>query len=273
MNEVELVSLSIKDFFTKKMMKFAFLPLLFTMIVLYALFFTAADFGFSALQIFIEQTENGQEVIISTDAPFYFLWATGLITFLFQYSITAWLVGFLFYTVGIIFVMMFSVFLTLVVIGFLTPYILNVLHKRHYSNIEMHGHGSLISPLFVLIKSSIVMLLLFFIFIPLYFIPFINIVAINLPFYYFFHKLLNYDVSSTLLSKEEYRFIHAKEANRFRIRTFLLYMLSMVPFITLFAAVFFVIYLGHGYFQELKKLHNMESEGKVSAIDKLLKIK
>lgn len=278
MNEVELVSLSVKDFFTKKMMKFAFLPLLFTMIMLYVMFFTAADFGFSALQVFIEQTESGQEVIIATDAPFYFIWATTLITFLFQYSITAWLVGFLFYTVGVIFVMMFSVFLTLVIIGFLTPYIIDVIHKRHYSHLQMHGHGNLISPLFVLIKSTVVMLVLFLVFIPLYFIPFINIVAINLPFYYFFHKLLNYDVASTILSDDEYDHIHGKQANRFRMRTFLLYMLSMIPFITLFSAVFFVIYLGHGYFMELAKIERKsnikEEEGEeVKAIDKFLKLK
>lgn len=250
MNELELVNLSIKDFFTKKMLKFALLPLLFTLVVMYILFFSAAGYGLENLDIMITQVQNGQNVMVDENAPFYYDWAN----FLLQYSVTAWLVGFLVYTVGIIFIMMFSVFLTLVIIGFLTPFILKVIYKRHYSFLIMSGHGSFLSPLVILLKSLFIIIVLFIAFIPLYFIPFINIVAFNIPIYYFFHKLLNYDVASTILSNEEFNIIYKKEKNSFRIRTFLLYMLSLVPFITLFSAVFFVIYLGHGYFIELKKL-------------------
>ncbi len=262
MNELELVNISLKDFFTKKMLKFALLPLLFTLGVMYVLFFSAAGYSLENLDIMITQVQSGQNVIINENLPFYFGW----VNFLLQYSITAWLVGFLVYTVGIIFIMMFSVFLTLIIIGFLTPYILKVIHKRHYSTLPMSGHGSLLSPLVILIKSLLIMIFLFIVFIPLYFIPFINIIAFNIPIYYFFHKLLNYDVSSTILSNEEFNIIYKKEKKSFRIRTFLLYMLSLVPFITLFSAVFFVIYLGHGYFIELKKL----KENSSTAIDKFL---
>lgn len=254
MNEIEIISRSIKDFFTKSILKIALLPLIFTMLIMYILFFAAADFGFDALQTVIEQSQNGQEVIVDENAPFYFMWATYLIVFLFKYSITSWLVGFLFYTVGSIFIMMFSVFLTLLIIGFLTPMILKVLHKRHYAHIEIHGHGSLLSPLWVLLKSGVVMLLLFILLIPLYFVPLINILAFNLPFYYFFHKLLNYDVASTLLDDNEYKVIYEKESLGFRMRTLLLYFISMVPFITLFTAVFYIVYLGHAYYIKLEKL-------------------
>ena len=147
-----------------------------------------------------------------------------------------------------------KIFLTLVVIGFLTPGILSVLHKKNYSNIELHGHGSLISPLWVLIKAGLMMLFLFVLFIPLYFVPLVNIIAINLPFYYFFHKLLNYDVASTLLSEEEYKVIYEKNSLGFRARTLLLYFVAMIPFITLFTAVFYIIYLGNAYFVKLAKL-------------------
>ena len=190
--------------------------------------------------------------------PFYFVWTMYVISFLFKYSITSWLVGFLVYTVGTIFMMMFSVFLTILIIGFLTPMILNVLQKRHYSHLETNGFASLLSPLWVLFKSGIIMVLLFILFIPLYFIPLINIVAINLPFYYFFHKLLTFDVSSTILTQEEYYLIRSKESGSFRLRTIFLYFISMIPFITLFSAVFYIIYLGHAYFLELQKLRGIE---------------
>lgn len=258
MNEIELLTQSLKDFFTKPMLKIALWPLIFVMVIMYVIFFAAADHGFDALSVVIEQSQNGQEVIIDENAPFYFVWTTAVIAFLFQYSITAWLVGFLFYTIGSIFVMMFSMFLTLIVIGFLTPMILKVLHKRHYKGLEIHGHGSLISPLWVLLKSTLVMIGLFILFIPLYFIPVINIVAFNLPFYYFFHKLLNFDVSSTLLNKEEYQYIYKKSPISFRIKTLILYVISMIPFITLFSAVFYIIYLGHAYYQKLAILRGID---------------
>ncbi len=258
MLEGQVIGLSIKDFFTKPMLKIALLPLIFTMAVMFILFFTAADYGFEALQEFIKASQNGEEVAIDSNAPFYFIWTTYVIAFLFQYSITSWLVGFLVYTVGTIFIMMFSVLLTILIIGFLTPTILTVLKKRHYNNLQTNGFGSLLSPIWVAVKSGIIMIILFILFIPLYFIPLVNIVAFNLPFYYFFHKLLTYDVASTILSEEEYKIIHAKNANKFRFRTLFLYFISMIPFITLFSAVFYIIYLGHSYLIQLQKLRGIE---------------
>ncbi len=76
------------------MLKIALLPLIFTMVVMFILFFTAADYGFDALQEFIKASQNGEEVSIDPNAPFYFVWTTYIIAFLFKYSITSWLVGF-----------------------------------------------------------------------------------------------------------------------------------------------------------------------------------
>ncbi|WP_072682476.1 EI24 domain-containing protein [Arcobacter sp. LA11] len=258
MLEGQVIGLSVKDFFTKPMLKIAILPLVFTMIIMLLLFYSAAGYGFEALQLFIEQSQNGQEATIDPNAPFYIVWTMYIIAFLFKYSITSWLVGFLVYTVGTIFVMMFSVFLTILIIGFLTPMILKVLHKRHYSHLQINGFGTLLSPLWVALKSIIIMFLLFILFIPLYFIPIVNLVAINLPIYYFFHKLLTFDVASTILTEDEYQVIHGKKAGAFRLRTLLLYFLSMIPSIMLFSAVFYIIYLGHSYFQELQKLRGIE---------------
>lgn len=258
MTEIEIFSKSVKDFLTSKMLKIALVPLIVTMILIYTMFFAAADFGITALQQIAEASENGQEVIVDENAPFYFVWATYLIVFLFKYSFTSWIAGFLLYTVGTIVVLQVSVLLTIVIIGFLTPLILGEIHKRHYSHLTLHGHGDLLSPLWVLIKSSLMMIILFIVFIPLYFIPLVNFFAFALPFYYFFHKLLNYDVASTLLNEEEFQLIYKKEANRFRLRTMFLYFVSMIPFITLFTAVFYIIYLGHAYLVKLEKMYEFD---------------
>lgn len=258
MTEADILSKSFKDFFTSKMLKFSLVPLIVTMILLYMLFFAAADFGISSLQEIAQASQNGQEVVIDENAPFYYKWATYFIVFLFKYSFTSWIAGFLLYTIGAVVVLKVSVLLTIVVIGFLTPLILKVIHKRHYSHLTLHGHGDWLSPLWVLLKSTAMMILLLILLIPVYFIPGLNIIAFSLPFYYFFHKLLNYDVSSTLLSKEEFALIYKKEANNFRLRTLFLYFVSMIPFFTLFTAVFYIIYLGHAYFIKLDEMYKLD---------------
>lgn len=258
MNEIEIILKSVKDFFTSSMLKIALVPLIVTMIILYMFFFAAADFGITSLHEIAAASQNGQEVVIDENAPFYFIWATYLIVFLFKYSFTSWIAGFLLYTIGTVIVLQASVILSIVVIGFLTPMILSILHKRHYSHLVLHGYGSLFSPLWVLFKSAIMMIVLFIVLIPVYFIPFLNFIAFALPFYYFFHKLLNYDVSSTILSKEEYEIIYKKEGNNFRLRTLFLYFVSMIPFATLFTAVYYIIYLGHAYFIKLEELQKLD---------------
>ncbi len=258
MNELEIILKSAKDFFTSKMLKISLIPLGISMILLYILFFSAADFGISALQDIAQSSQNGEEVIIDDNAPFYFVWATYLIVFLFKYSFTSWIAGFLFYTVGTLLVLKISVIFTIIIIGFLTPIILGILHKRHYSHLTLHGHGNLLSPLWILLKSMLVMIILFILLIPVYFVPILNFFAFSLPFYYFFHKLLNYDVASTLLSDEEFKKIRKTEANKFRFRTLFLYIVSLIPFITLFTAVYYIIYLGHAYFIKLEEMSKFD---------------
>lgn len=254
MDEIEIIFKSIKDFFTSSMLRIALIPLIITMIILYAIFFAAADFGISSLQEIAAASQNGQEVVIDENAPFYFIWATYLIVFLFKYSFTSWIAGFLLYSIGTVIVLQASVILSIIIIGFLTPMILGILHKRYYSHLVLNGYGTLFSFLWVLFKSAIMMIILFLVLIPVYFVPVLNIIAFSLPLYYFFHKLLNFDVSSTILSKEEYKTIYKTQGNNFRLRTLFLYIISMIPFATLFSAVYYVIYLGHSYFIQLDKL-------------------
>ena len=260
MNEIEILQRSIRDFFSSKMLKLALIPLFITMLILYMLFFGVASVGIETLKTVAETSQAGGEVVIDENAPFYFVWMTYLIVFLFKYSFTSWLAGFLLYTIGTVIILQASVIFSIIIIGFLTPMILRILHKRYYSHLELHGYGTWFSPIWVLFKSSFMMMFLFVILIPVYFVPVLNIIAFSIPFYYFFHKLLNFDVSSTILSAEQYKIIYEKEANNFRLRTLFLYFISMIPFATLFTAVYYIIYLGHAYFV---KLDELEKESKL----------
>ena len=120
----------------------------------------------------------------------------------------------------------------------------------------MTGHSNIAEGIFLVIKWALVMLGLFILFVPLYFIPLVNIVAFNFPLYYFFHKVMTYDVASTIATREENKKIKYFNATTLRLKTLGLYLISLIPFVIFFASVFYVIYLGHSYFIELRKMRS-----------------
>ena len=245
-----LWTLSIQDFFTKKMLSYAFAPFLFTLVVLYALFFSAADAGLESLKesvIHIEKSQTIQEngITHTQSSDETYSGGSAILEFLMQYSITSWLVSFFLFTVGGMLMFVVAIFTAILVIGFLTPAILREVQRRHYPQLTLDGHGNAFSNLLHSLKYIVIMLLLLIALIPLYFVPLLNIVAINLPFYYLFHKFYMLDVGTTALLKEEYRQMMFFNGNKVRITTLLLYLIAMIPFAALVTPVFNVIVLGH----------------------------
>jgi len=255
-NEQNLLIQSIKDFLTPKMLKYSLLPIVVTLVLMYVLFFILAGVGadqLSQVHIQSQQTtiENGVE---HTDNLEAYLEGTAIIEFLMSYAITSWIATFLIYAIGGFLTLYASIFIAVLVIGFLTPYVLKELQKRHYQDVDLLGYSNLATALLSALKWAGVMLLLFVLLIPLYFIPLVNIIAFNLPLYYFFHKMLNYDITTNMTTKEEALEISYKNKTSLRIKTLLLYLISLIPFMIFFTTVFFVIYLGHTYFLKTRAL-------------------
>ncbi len=259
--ETDLITLSVKDFFSPRMLKYSLMPFVLTMIVLYVIFFSVAGYGvdqIGAMHIESTQTtiENG---IPHTETLNAQLQGNTLVNFLMSYALTSWIVSFLVYAIGGFLVLYLSIFVALIVLGFLTPYVLKEIQSKHYPDIQIIGHSNMLLGITLMLKWTFVMLLLFLVFIPLYFIPIVNLVALNYPLYYFFHKTITYDISSTLCSAEENKKIEFFNGNKIKFRTLALYLISLVPFAIFFGAIFYVIYLGHTYFIELRKIHHSDS--------------
>ena len=257
-SETSVLTLSIKDLFTSKMLQYSILPFIFSMLILYVLFFVVAGLGLEQLGSMDVQTsqttiENG---IPHTDSFQATLEGTALIKFLMSSAITSWIATFLVYTIGTFLTLYFSIFVALIVIGFMTPMILKELQLRHYKDVEMRGHSNIAEGIFLVLKWALVMIGLFILFVPLYFIPLVNVIAFNFPLYYFFHKVMTYDVASTLATREESKQIKYFNATTLRLKTLGLYLISLIPFVIFFASVFYVIYLGHSYFIELRKMRS-----------------
>lgn len=255
-SEHNTLSLSIKDLFSATMIKYSILPFVVSMLIMYILFFLIAGVGLDQLgtmDVASTQTtiENG---VPHTDSFAATLEGTAIIKFLMGSALTSWIASFLVYTIGSFLTLYLSIFIALIVIGFLTPLILKEIQRRHYSDVEMIGYSNIFAALFLTLKWAFTMMILFIVLIPIYFIPILNVIAFNLPLYYFFHKMLTYDVASTICTKEEAVKIKFFHASTLRLKTLGLYLISLIPFVVFFASVFYVIYLGHSYFIELRKM-------------------
>ncbi len=256
--EKNILALSFKDYFSPKMLQYSVLPFIVTIALMYLLFFWFAGMGLEQLgSMSVESTQTTmQNGIPHTESFSAQIEGLAIIQFLMSYTITSWIASFLVYAIGGFFVLYISIFVAIIVVGFLTPYVLKEVQKRHYRDVEIVGHSNIAEALFLTIKWALTMLLLFFLLIPFYFIPLVNIIAFNLPLYYFFHKMMTYDVASTICSKEERKEIDYFAKNRIRVKTLALYLVSLIPFAVFFAAVFYVIYLGHTYFVEVRKVRH-----------------
>jgi hypothetical protein len=233
------------------------------MVVLYFLFFVLAGMGLEqmgTMDVSTTQTtiENG---VPHTDSFQAQLEGTAIIEFLMGYALTSWIATFLVYTIGSFLMLYVSIFVAVLIIGLLTPLIMRELQKKHYSDVEIIGHSNIAEGIFLAIKWAFFMLVMFFLFFPLYFIPLVNIIAFNFPLYYFFHKMLTYDVGSTLCTRDENKKIKFFNANKIRFKTAFLYLISLIPFVIFFASVFFIIYIGHTYFIETRKLRVENNNG------------
>jgi len=257
-NEKNILFLSIKDFFTTKMLRYSVAPFIITMIVMYIAFFSVAGMGLEHLGTMdIQSTQTSIENgIPHTESFSAQLEGSAIIQFLMSYAITSWIATFLIYALGGFLVLYASIFIAVLIIGFLTPYILKELQNRHYKDVEMIGYSNIVSALLLMLKWVLIMFGLFILLVPLYFIPLVNIIAFNIPLYYFFHKMLTFDIASNICTKEENFKIEYFKSNSLRLKTIALYLISLIPFVIFFASVFYVIYLGHTYFIEVRKIRN-----------------
>jgi len=243
-------TVSLKDFFSKKMLQFALIPFIGTILVMYVLFFGAASAGLDALEqstLQVEQQHYSERngVVQQEQETTTVEGGSAIVRFLMEHTITSWLVSFVVLTVGGLATFILAMFVALIIIGFLTPYIVREVHRRHYSQLPLDHHGSLLGIMLATTKHVGIMALLFLVLVPFYFVPGLNLIAFNLPFYYLFHKLYLLDVSSETTTKERFRLIMAYHGGTLRMTTLTLYALSLIPFAAYFTPVFNVILLTH----------------------------
>ena len=172
MKDKNILLLSIKDFLTPKMLKYALLPFIVTLILMYVIFFVIAGMGVDSLATLdVQSTQTTmQNGIPHTESITAKLEGLAIIQYLMSFAVTSWIATFLIYTIGGFLTLHASIFIAIIVIGFLTPVVMKELQRRHYYDVEMIGHSNILSGIFSIIKWTLVMLLFFILLIPFYFI-------------------------------------------------------------------------------------------------------
>lgn len=254
---------SIKDFFSPRMLKFSVAPFFISILLVYTTIFylaqlTLKDLRHATLHVQKTQTTivDGLESIDSYTSEFQ---GSSVTEFLTSHAFTSWLTSFFMYTMGSMLALTMTIFISLLIFAPLIPNIIKEIHHRHYNEIGMMGSSNIFWLIFRLLRRFVIMLGMFLLFIPFYFVPILNIIMFNLPMYYFFHKTLTYDVASTITTKNEYKKIMFFVGTEIRVKTFAFYLLSLIPFAIFFAGVFYVIFMAHTFFKEVNELRGNEA--------------
>lgn len=285
MKKHNLFSLSLKDFFTPYFLSLAILPFIITLVIL----FSTLVYGMQILSdklnsVHIEKTttsystattshsqssvqmsfeeQNSTSSLLDIDPAVLYssIKNSQILASILQNDTFNWILEKIIYLVASYFILIFSVIIAVVVVGFFTPLVVRKLKSRHYPPFVIKGHGNILEVTLHALYAFLVMVALYIVLIPLYFIPLVNIVAFNLPAYYFFHKMLVFDVGSTINTKKEYKHIKSIVGNQIRVRTFLMYLLTMIPFVGVFFPLLFVIYLSHIFINETVELREVIDE-------------
>ncbi|RUM66773.1 MAG: hypothetical protein DSZ05_03805 [Sulfurospirillum sp.] len=241
MNITQILKKSFSDFKSPLFLGMALLPFVVILVVFGYGYF---HFGSDLITQVGADLDAGRVPFLDPDAH---PWLTYILTF----SLFKWLFTAFFYLVGIVAVVLFSVVIAGVVIGFFTPTIVKVIRKKHYpdfvfTNDDFTFWASL--PFYV--KIIFGFLFLGLVSLPFMFVPAVNFIAINIPFYYLFHNFMILDVGSNIVSTKEFKLLTKKYKTLFRSTTATLYGISLVPVVGVFMQVFYVIVLSHEFFEK-----------------------
>ncbi|OCX43117.1 hypothetical protein A7X81_07690 [Campylobacter ornithocola] len=233
---MSVLYLSLQDFFSKPFLKFSLLPFLISLFLFALLVYYSYDIFFS----YIEDVVSGS----------FMAW-------FFSFSIVQFSLAFLSAIGGFFIVVFVSVFFTMLIISFLTPYIVKKINQKYYNYSIQKGVGFL-EVLLKTFKSILISCILFIVATFLLIIPFVSIVVYYGVFYYLFHKLLLLDVLSSVLDKNTFDDFYKNSSPLYlKITTLFFFILSCIPLLGLFLQVFYVIFLTHLSYQ---KILNIETK-------------
>ncbi len=139
----------------------------------------------------------------------------------------------------------------MIITGFMTDTLIKAVHDKHYPHLNYEGHGSFVDMTWKLVRFGALMLLVFLVTLPLFFIPLINIVWFWILGYLFFRYAIVLDVGQVILPMKQFEELKSVSNWEPSIAVAILFSLSIFPFVSFFIPILAVIALSHYYFAQL----------------------
>jgi hypothetical protein len=238
------------DFMSPKVLAISLISLLITILLIFIIFLTFYDYSGEITKLVPTIFTNAMHTLQKKIETYPFL------SFVLEHKLLMIMYRFLIYFgIGIVIYYMF-----LVTYGFIVSLfnqsLMKYIQKKYYTDIELKGM-SFITSVFFYIKTIVITLILFIVISPLYFIPVVNILFF-LPFYYFFHKTIVFDVSSVINTFKEYKKIKQANWSELKARTGFCFLLSFIPVLGILLYPYYVLYLGHYIMKETRELRYID---------------
>ena len=167
------------------------------------------------------------------------------------YTFVQWIFITLFYLFGGLLALLVSVIIAVIVIGFFTPWLVDIVRKRHYPLYELPKGLSVLVVIKEAGKIFGKFLGIFLLSLVLLALPLVNTIALYVPFFYLFYRILILDVGSVMFDLEDYEKFQTSHQKSMFLVGLLCFILSLIPFVGLFLQPLFIIYFTHYVFQKV----------------------
>ncbi len=223
-----------KDFFTGKFLFMSLAPFVVSVLLLGGFFL----YGSSEFIDFLQQGA------ISGDYSHIDEAAHPIFAYLLGFAVFHWLLVTLFVVFGSLGVVLLSLVIAVLVVGFMTPIIVEAVRKKSYVHVAKVDNDGLFLSLWIVVKIFLKFTLLFLCTLPLLILPFVNFFIFQLPFFYLFYSLMMYDLVSSGVCKDAEQIIKENRIYLFIVMG-IFFFLSLIPLFGLLLQVFFIVYLSH----------------------------
>ncbi|MRI58587.1 MAG: hypothetical protein C6H99_03660 [Epsilonproteobacteria bacterium] len=235
---------ALEDFLTKKFLTLTFAPFFLTLLLFSWLFWGA---GGELLDILSQLAQDPNA--IQDPAIANFVQEHPWIATIASSAIFKILFGTILALLGTLLAILLSTATATIIMGFFTPTVVREIHRRHYSHIPIEGGIGALEYLWLALKIILKSIGLFLLAIILYFIPLLNALAINIPFYYLFHSFLSLDVGGEIYRAKELETILKRYRTKVMGTTAILYLITLIPFAGMILQVYFVSVMAHLFFR------------------------
>ena len=243
---LNILSKSIKDFFSPRILTLTLLPAFFGILLWGSVFYALGDDIFAYLSsLFVGFLPDWLDMggIIGS-----------IIRFCVSFALYA-LFGFVF----VVLMVLTNVFFSL----FYTPFIVEYVRQKDFPHLPKAQFGSFLECLLIFVKTFLLLGFLALLSLLLYLIPFFGSLlgsfALFVVWYIFFKKMTFFDVGSSSMQREQWQILIHTQVLKNHAYALLAYLFSFVPFLNFFLMPLQILLITHYFFTRLDEIQSVKN--------------